>query len=187
MAQEEEIDPNEVVRHGDLDRFRQALETFQDPAVLSEAMMRTQVADYDKVVVDYVEPLAEANPWLAMAIRQEHNPAAAAYKLGCALRDGRKVNFGFQDGRMIWDIEDEKPPKPKPRKKDPSRPPVEALEQAKKQPKSLDEVPSATGEEAAEMSVEDFWKLPTDTLIRLRTERPELYEKMRYKSNEKYG
>lgn len=187
--QEEEVDPNEVVRHGDLERhianLEQNIRHIQDPAVISEILIRQQVADYDHVVVNHLEPFADTNPWVTNILRGEANPAKAAYDLACALRDGRNFSLGFKEGRPVFQIEEAGTPTPK--KKDPTRPPVKALERSQQQPKSLDEIPSADSTEAAEMSVEEFWKLPSDTLMRMRTEKPELYLKMRSKFNEKYG
>lgn len=187
--QGEEVDPNEVVRHGDLEKhianLEQNIRHIQDPAVISEILIRQQVSDYDNVVVNHLEPFAESNPWVTNILRGETNPAKAAYDLACALRDGRNFSLGFKEGRPVFQIEEAGTPTPK--KKDPNRPPVKALERSQQQPKSLDEIPSADSSEAAEMSVEEFWKLPSDTLMRMRTEKPELYQKMRDKFNEKYG
>lgn len=184
----EEVDENEVVRQGDLARHLENLQaniaSIQDPAIMSEMVLRQSVPDYDEVVVNNLEPFAQGNPWVQDILRGEPNPAKAAYDLGTAIRDGRKFSLGFKDGKPSFVFEDAEP---KPKKKDPKRPDPKALERSQKQPKSLDEIPTATSAEAAEMSVEDFWKLPTDTLMRIRIEKPELYEKMNAKFHEKHG
>lgn len=191
MPQEEEVDENEVVRHGDLARHLENLQrniaSIQDPAVISEILIRQQVGDYDEVVVGHLEPFSSDKPWVADILRGEPNPAKAAYELGKAIRDGREFYLGFKDGKQTFVIKGEDDVTPKPKKKDPKRPPVEALERSKKQPKSLDEIPSASGVEAAEMSVEEFWKMPTDTLMRIRMKNPDLYDKMSARFHEKYG
>lgn len=172
----EPVDPNEPVLRREMD---EVLDSTMDNALLSERVLRLEVEDYDEVVVNNLVPFIEINPWVEPMLRSKRNPAKAAYKLGCALRDGKKISFTIGPRGPEIDLGEE--PVTPTRK---TNPPVEALKQAQKQPKTIDSVPVASERDAIEMSPTDFWKLPTETLIRMRVEKPELYEKMKGKSPE---
>jgi hypothetical protein len=181
---EDEIDPNEGVTKGELDESIRAL---HDNALLSERIIRMQVDDYDEVVTDHLVPLTQKNPWIEEFLYSKPNPAKSAYEFAMALKEGKKVRAEFGEKGMELVIEGEKDSDtPKPKVQDPNRPDPKALEQANKQPKTIDSVPSASSTEATEISVEDFWNLPSDTLIRIRQQKPELYEKMQKQFHEKY-
>lgn len=183
---EPERDPNEGVTRGELD---QELAALQDKAILSEKLIRFEVEDYDATVSEHLVPLARKNPWLEEYLYNRPNPAKEAYKFACALRDGKKIEAEFGPNGLVFNVVEPvvDTPTPAPTPKDPSRPDPKALEQALKQPKSIDSVPAAKSSEAVSMSVEDFWNLPSDTLLRIRAKNPEMYEKMRSDFRAKYG
>jgi hypothetical protein len=180
----EEADPNEGVTRGELDG---ELATLHDKAILSEKLIRMDKEDYDEVIGENLVPLVKENPWIEEFLYGKPNPAKAAYEFGKAIKDGKKVTAEFVDGKMQLVIPDDKAESDaKPEPKDPNRPDPKALEQANKQPKTLDSVPAAKSTEATEMSVEDFWNLPSDTLMRIRSKNQDLYEKMQAQFHEKY-
>lgn len=166
-----------------------------DRAVLSEHILRATPGyeDYDDLTLNHVAPLVQQQPWIEGYLREKPSPALAAYKLAKALKEGKGFRVTIsQDGKMQLDVDDASQA---PKKDQPSRfkpapkattPPVKALEQANKQPKTIDQVPPANAE-ATELTPEKFFEMPEDTLIRIRREKPELYEKMWNKFNELYG
>ena len=179
----EEVDPNEGVTKGELDG---ALASLHDKAILSEKLIRMDREDYDEVINENLVPLVKENPWIEDFLYGKANPAKEAYRFGQAIKDGKKVTAEFVDGKMQLIIPTDEVDPAAPERKDPNRPDPLALEQANKQPKTLDSVPAAKSTEATEMSVEDFWNLPSDTLMRIRSKNQDLYEKMQTAFREKY-
>ena len=182
----EEQDPNEGVTRGEL---KEELSGLHDKAILSEKLIRMDKEDYDEVINEHLVPLVKQNPWIEDFLYGKANPAKEAYEFGSALKAGKKVSAEFVDGKMVLIIAGEEgdPIEPKPEKLDPNRPDPKALKQAEKQPKSLDSVPAAKSTEATSMNLEDFWNLPSDTLMRIRQNKPELYEKMQTDFHAKYS
>ena len=185
----DEVDPNEGVTRGEL---KDELAGLHDKAILSEKLIRMDKEDYDEVINEHLVPLVKQNPWIEDFLYGKANPAKEAYEFGSALKEGKKVSAEFVDGKMVLVIageekKDDGDADPKPKKLDPDRPDPKALKQAEKQPKSLDSVPAAKSTEATSMSLEDFWNLPSDTLMRIRAKKPELYDKMQTDFHEKYS
>jgi hypothetical protein len=184
--EQEEIDPNEGVTRGELD---EALGDLHNRAILSERVFKLDHTDYDEVTQEYLVPFVQKQPWIEEFLYNQSNPAKSAYEFATALKDGKRIIADINEDGLaffIKDGEEEKKEEKQPERSDPNRPPVEALEQAAKQPKSIDSVPAAKSTEATQMSVEDFWNLPSDTLMRIRSKNPELYDKMREDFQEKY-
>lgn len=183
----EEADPNEGVTRGELDN---ELATLHDKAILSEKLIRMDKEDYDEVINEHLVPLVKKNPWIEEFLYGKANPAKEAYEFGLAIKEGKEVGAKFVDGKMVLVVEDDPTKETKtiePKKLDPNRPDPKALAQAEKQPKTIDSVPAAKSTEATSMSLEDFWNLPSDTLMRIRAQKPELYEKMQADFHEKYS
>lgn len=179
-------DPNMPVTTEELENAVKTIKTDQsDPALLSEQLMRFNTPDYDEVITDYVEPLASTQPWLPSYLRGKKNPAKAAYDIGVALRDGKEVNMKLGVNGMELVVEEDQTITPAVRH-DKNNPPTEALERAKLQPKTLDEVPAATSAEAVEMGVEDFFQQSTERLMEIRSANPDLYRSMQEKFHGKY-
>lgn len=178
--EQEDYDPDEGVTRGELD---QVVGNIQDRAIMSERLIRFEHEDYDEVVKEHLVPLCDKQPWIEEYLYNKNNPAKEAYRLACALRDGKPIRANMGQDGFVLEIDDGEA---QPQRKDKTRPPVKALEQAAKQPKTIDSVPAAKPSEAGSMSVEDFWNLPADTLMRLRQKNPELYEEMQEKFHEKY-
>lgn len=197
---QEERKPTDFATVGDVESLRTIL---NDRAALSQHFMRLQVNDYDAVVQQHLAPLVTKNPWMDGYIRAENNPAKTAYDLACAIRDGKQLSAEMVDGQFRLSIVDpqQRDPKPKgdeptsrvvtpqgqePQKKANPNPPVAAIKNAQKQPVTLDDIQfSDIG--TVEMTMEQFAKLPTSTLLRLKKEKPDYYEKMFQKLNEAYG
>lgn len=184
VEEDPNYDPDMPVTAAELRETIESMQqTQQDPALLSEQLMRINTPDYDEVILEHVEPLAKQNPWLADFLRGKSNPAKAAYELGAAVRDGREINVKLGAEGMEMDIAGDVEPVAV----DKSTPPVEALEQARKQPKSLDEVPVATPTEVTGMKVEDFFQQSTERLMEIRSKNPDLYRSMQEKFHGKYA
>lgn len=185
QRKEEERDPNEGVTRGELEEVVSGL---HDKAILSERLIRLEVEDYDATVAEHLVPFVKTQPWIEEYLYNRNNPAKEAYRLACALRDGKKIRGELTSGGMVLTVDEPAvgTPTPAVTPKDPNRPDPKALEQALKQPKSIDSVPAAKSTEAVSMSVEDFWNLPSDTLLRYRMKKPEIYEEMQRKFHEKY-
>jgi hypothetical protein len=181
-----DYDPNMPVTTEELEAAVKNIQVDQnDPALLSEQLMRFNTPDYDDVITEYVEPLAGTQPWLAGYLRNQVNPAKSAYDIGIALRDGKDVNMKLGLEGMEVVLEEDQSVTP-PVRHDKNNPPLEAVERASKQPTTLDEVPAATADEATAMNVEDFFSQSVERLMEIRASNPEMYRSMQEKFHGKY-